>query len=56
VICTGRTQEGHPAVFDFTNFEPIRRREVTRTASREYRLWLARNMSGGCASYFEWQP
>lgn len=39
-----------------SNIEPAATREVTRTADREYRLWLARNMGGGYASYFEWQP
>ncbi|MFB3825642.1 MAG: SUMF1/EgtB/PvdO family nonheme iron enzyme [Bryobacteraceae bacterium] len=38
-----------------TNLDPLDRREITRTASREYRLWMARNMGGGYASYFEWQ-
>lgn len=42
-------------VLVFSNLEPAGRREVTRTASREYRLWLARNMGGGYASYFEWE-
>jgi hypothetical protein len=56
VVCFGRSREGSPAVFLFSNIEPINRREVTRTASREYRLWLARNMGGGYASYFEWEP
>ncbi len=42
-------------VFVYTNIEPNARREVTHTASREYRLWIARNMGGGYASYFEWQ-
>jgi rhamnogalacturonan endolyase len=55
VVCTGKTAEGNPAVFVYTNIDPIRRREVTRTASREYRLWIARNMTGGYPSYFEWQ-
>ncbi|MEJ5367016.1 MAG: hypothetical protein WHT08_01775 [Bryobacteraceae bacterium] len=30
-------------------------RGVTRTASREYRLWLARNLGAGYGSYFEWE-
>lgn len=42
-------------VFVYTNTEPNARREVTHTAAREYRLWIARNMGGGYASYFEWQ-
>ena len=43
-------------VMVFSNIQPLDRREITRTASREYRLWLARNMGGGYASYFEWEP
>jgi|YNPMSStandDraft_1061717.scaffolds.fasta_scaffold05495_6 rhamnogalacturonan endolyase len=56
VICLGRTPEGAPALFVYTNTEQAPRREPTRTASREYRLWLARNIGGGYASYYEWQP
>jgi hypothetical protein len=44
------------SLFVYTNTEPIERRDVTRTASREYRLWLARNFGGGYRSYFEWEP
>jgi rhamnogalacturonan endolyase len=43
-------------VMVFSNIEPTERREITRSASREYRLWMARNMGGGYASYFEWEP
>ncbi len=56
VVCFGKTKEGNPALFVFTNTEPIVKREVTRTSGREYRLWMARNMGGGYPSYFEWQP
>jgi hypothetical protein len=56
IICDGKTKEGNPAVFVFTNITPADRSEVTRTASREYRLWLARNKGGGYPSYFEWEP
>ncbi len=56
VVCMGRTPEGAAAVLVFTNIEPVSRCEITRTVSREYRLWMARNMGGGYASYFEWQP
>jgi rhamnogalacturonan endolyase len=56
VVCYGRTPEGASALMVYTNIQPIARREVTRTASREYRLWIARNIGGGYASYFEWQP
>ncbi len=56
VVCEGKTQQGAPALFVYTNMEPISRREVTRTGKREYRLWMARNMGGGYASYYEWEP
>lgn len=56
VVCDGKTAEGNPAVFVFTNITPAPHREITRTASREYRLWLARNRGGGYANYFEWEP
>lgn len=56
VVCDGRTKEGNPAVFVFTNITPNGRREITRTANREYRIWLARNRGGGYANYFEWEP
>jgi rhamnogalacturonan endolyase len=42
-------------VMVFSNAEPAPRREITRTANREYRLWLARNMGAGYNSYFEWE-
>jgi hypothetical protein len=56
VVCFGRTKEDAPAIYVFSNLQPINQREITRTASRQYRLWLARNMGGGYASYFEWEP
>jgi len=56
VVCSGRTKEGAPVIYVFTNTQPIARREITRTANREYRLWMARNMGGGYGSYFEWEP
>jgi rhamnogalacturonan endolyase len=56
IVCEGKTAAGNPAVFVFTNLAPNGRREITRTANREYRLWLARNRGGGYASYFEWEP
>ena len=39
----------------FSNMEPAARREITHTANREYRMWIARNMGGGYPSYFEWE-
>ncbi len=56
VVCFGKTDNGAPALLVFTNIRPADRRELTRTANREYRLWVARNMGGGYASYFEWEP
>jgi hypothetical protein len=55
-VCMGTTKDGAQALFVYTNTEPIERRDLTRTASREYRLWLARNFGGGYPSYFEWEP
>jgi rhamnogalacturonan endolyase len=51
VVCVGDNK-----VMVYSNLEPVDRRELTRTASREYRLWLARNMGAGYPSYFEWEP
>lgn len=56
VVCINTNERGEQSIEVYTNTEPIGRREITRTASREYRLWLARNMGGGYASYFEWEP
>ena len=53
VVCMGPAPDGGTAIFVYTNAAPLDRRAVTRTADREYRLWLARNMGGGYASYFE---
>lgn len=51
IVCTSENK-----LLVFSNMEPGTRREVTRTASREYRQWMARNMGGGYPSYFEWEP
>ncbi len=56
LICVGRTPNGNVGLLVFSNIDPVRKRELTRTANREYRLWLARNWTGGYASYFAWQP
>ena len=56
LICVGVNQAGKPAIFIYTNTEPVARKEVTRTANHEYRLWLARNWGGGYPIYFEWEP
>jgi hypothetical protein len=54
-VCARKDAAGKTQVVILTNAEPCRK-EITRTASREYRLWLARNLGGGYGSYFEWQP
>ncbi|MDZ4801774.1 MAG: hypothetical protein SGI92_26755 [Bryobacteraceae bacterium] len=56
VVVIGKTPEGAQAVFVYTNTAPVGRREITRTADREYSLWLAKNIGGGYASYFEPEP
>lgn len=56
VVCNGRDTDGAPALFLYTNTEPIAKREVTHSASHEYALWLQRNFGGGYGEYFEWQP
>jgi rhamnogalacturonan endolyase len=53
VVCIGPAEDGGQAIYVYTNTAPLDRRAVTRAADREYRLWLARNWSGGYASYFE---
>jgi hypothetical protein len=55
LVCTGKDKDGNPALFLFTNTDPVTTREVTHTADREYALWLARNFGGGYNAYFEWQ-
>ena len=56
VVCIGKNAAGNPAVLIYTNTAPATRREVPRTASREYRVWMAHTRGGGYPSYFEWQP
>ena len=56
MVCFGTNRAGKPAVFVFTNTEAIAGKQVTRVASREYRMWLARNMGGGYGIHFEWEP
>lgn len=55
IVCS-KSLDGRPAFLVLTNTAVPPARGVTRTASREYRLWLARNMGAGYASYFEWEP
>jgi hypothetical protein len=45
-----------PTVQIYTNTAPLGKRDVTRLADHEYRTWLARNLTAGYGSYFEWQP
>ena len=53
MVCRG-PKDGAAAMFVFSSTEPIAKRKITRTASREYWPWLARNRGGGYASNFEW--
>jgi hypothetical protein len=55
VICSGFSND-RPTVWIYTNTTPIHTRDVTRLADREYKTWLARNLTAGYGSYFEWQP
>lgn len=55
VVCAVRGSDGGEVFHILTNTAAPARGEVTRTASREYRLWLARNIGAGYASYFEWE-
>jgi rhamnogalacturonan endolyase len=56
IVCIGRNSEGKQAVMVYSNTAEAPGRDVTRTANREYSVWLARNIGGGYAAYFEWQP
>ena len=56
IVCLGIGRAGQPAIFIFTNPDEIAGKQVTRVASREYRMWLARNMDGGYGIHFEWEP
>ncbi|MBE0658025.1 MAG: SUMF1/EgtB/PvdO family nonheme iron enzyme, partial [Bryobacteraceae bacterium] len=55
IVCSRTSENGRRQIVILTNPTPSRK-EITRTASREYRLWLARNIGAGYGSYFEWQP
>ena len=55
LICT-TTANNRQSVVIYTNTTLIQKRETTRLADREYRTWLARNLTAGYGSYFEWQP
>lgn len=54
-VVTREVVDERPVVRIYTNATPISRREVTRLADREYRMWLARNLGAGYGQYFEWQ-
>jgi rhamnogalacturonan endolyase len=56
LVCLGTNRAGKPAVFIFANSEELNSKQVTRVASREYRIWLARNLGGGYGVYFDWEP
>jgi hypothetical protein len=53
---SGKVVDPQDAVLVYTNTAPVARREVTRTANREYNLWLTHNLCAGYGSYFEWEP
>ncbi len=55
IVCATRNEDGSETFHILTNGAMPEGKQVTRTASREYRLWLARNIGAGYASYFEWQ-
>lgn len=55
LICTTTVNDRQTVVI-YTNTTPIKKRDVTRLADHEYRTWLARNLTSGYGSYFEWQP
>ena len=55
-VVTSEIVDSRPVVKIYTNTAPIGRRELTRLADREYRMWLARNLGAGYGQYFEWQP
>ena len=58
VVCIESEKQGGDgfAVLVYSNTETAKTREAGRTDEREYRLWLARNYTGGYPTYFEWQP
>jgi rhamnogalacturonan endolyase len=56
VVCSTEIAPGRNAIVVLTNTDAAARREITRTASHEYQMWLAKNLTAGYGSYFEWQP
>ena len=55
VVCSRKTGEGGKRQIVVLTNAATSGKEIARTESREYRLWLARNLGGGYGSYFEWQ-
>ena len=53
VVLVGPDEQGNLAVQVITATTPVASRAITRTADRHYRLWLARNLTGGYGAYFE---
>jgi hypothetical protein len=53
VVIVGPTDEGGMGVFVYMSTTPLTTRMTARTAERAYRLWLARNLTGGYWSHFE---
>jgi len=53
IVIVGPDDQGNPAVQVMTATTPLAARAVTRTANRHYRLWMARNLTGGYGAYFE---
>jgi len=54
IVCS-RMIDGRWTLLVLANTADPPGRGVTRTASREYRLWLARNLGAGYGAYFEWE-
>lgn len=52
IVVVGRRGDER-GVFVITSASPTARRALSATSDREYRLWLARNGTGGYSSYFE---
>ena len=55
LICT-TTINNRQTVVIYTNTTLIKKRGIARLADHEYKTWLARNLTSGYGSYFEWQP
>jgi hypothetical protein len=47
---------GARAVFIYLNAEAIEHKEITRTASREYPVWMARSIGGSNTAYLNGSP